>query len=309
MRNYLTFVECSKKQKVAFISTFLREAAHEWLLLHEKENGTPKNWKELTQALIKRFGSNIRAQEAQMALIKISQGKKKIRDYSNEFQSLLCRLPSYDEKWMIDLFIWGLQPHIAKSVSLQYPNTVTEAIKYAETSDMALRASQKPYVTGNSTAGKLMSQEKKKRSGISEDKMREDESCKIFNKGKKAFDVSVQRVKGQWRKAVKDAEEKRRRMNDDNAVKSPVNYTHTPSQVKLEREDGLSRHHTVNGPAAVWRNAVNSISKRVRAGYLRRNGPIIEVNLAALSRSKGEAVRTVSQGKQRQNDEQQRSHR
>ena len=56
MRNYLTFVECSKKQKVAFISTFLREAAHEWLLLHEKENGTPKSWKDLTQALIKRFG-------------------------------------------------------------------------------------------------------------------------------------------------------------------------------------------------------------------------------------------------------------
>ena len=34
MRNYLTFVECSEKQKVAFISTFLREAAHEQLLLH-----------------------------------------------------------------------------------------------------------------------------------------------------------------------------------------------------------------------------------------------------------------------------------
>ena len=298
MRNYLTFVECSEKQKVAFISTFLREAAHEWLLLHEKENGTPKSWKDLTQALIKRFGSNIRAQEAQMALMKISQGKRKMRDYSNEFQSLLCRLPSYDEKWMINLFIWGLQPHIAKSVSLQYPNTVTEAIKYAETADAALRASQKPYVTGNSTAGKLMSQEKKKRSGIDEDKMREDESCKIFNKGKKAFSFSVQRVKGQWRKTVKNAGETKRRMNDDNAEKSPVKYIHAPSHAASEREDGLSRHHTVNGPAAVWRNAVNSVSKKVRAGYLRRKGPIIEVNLAALARSKGAVVRTVSQGKQ-----------
>ena len=305
MRNYLTFVECSEKQKVAFISTFLREAAHEWLLLHEKENGTPKNWKELTQALIKRFGSNIRAQEAQMALMKISQGKRKMRDYSNEFQSLLCRLPSYDEKWMINLFIWGLQPHIAKSVGLQYPNTVTEAIKYAETADAALRASQKPHVTGNSTAGKLMSQEKKKRSGINKDKMREDEICKVFNKGKKSYDFSVQRVKGQWRKLVKNAGETKRRMNDYNAVKSPVKYIHTPSHAELEREDGLSRHHTVNGPAAVWRNAVNSISKKVRAGYLRRKGPIIEVNLAALARSKGAVVRTVSQWKQKENDEQQ----
>ena len=43
MRNYLIFVECPEKQKVAFISTFLREAAHEWLLLHEKENVTPNN--------------------------------------------------------------------------------------------------------------------------------------------------------------------------------------------------------------------------------------------------------------------------
>ena len=102
MRKYLTFVECSKKQKVAFISPFLREAAHEWLLIHEKENGTPKSCKDLTQALIKRSGSNIPAQEAQMALMKNSQGKRKVRDYSNEFQSLLCRLPSYDEKWMIN---------------------------------------------------------------------------------------------------------------------------------------------------------------------------------------------------------------
>ena len=37
MRNYLTFVECSEKQKVAFISTFLREAAHECPLLYEKK--------------------------------------------------------------------------------------------------------------------------------------------------------------------------------------------------------------------------------------------------------------------------------
>ena len=206
---------------------------------------------------------------------------------------------------MINSFVWGLQPHIAKSVNLQYPNTVTEAIKHAKTADAALRASQKPHATGNSTAGKLMSQEKKKRSGINEDKMREEEGCKIFTKGEKAFDLSAQRVKGQWRRLVKNARETRRRMNDDNAGKSSVKYIHTPSHVEFEREDGLSKHHTINGPAAEWRNVVNSISKRVRAGYLRRNGPIIEVNLAALTRSKGAAVWTVSQGKPKENDEQQ----
>ena len=199
----------------------------------------------------------------------------------------------------------GLQPHIAKSASLQCPNTVTKAIKYAETVDVALTASPKPYVTGNSTFGELMSQDKKERSDINEVKMREYESCKIFNKCKRTFEFSVQKIKGQWRKTVNNAREKRRRMNDDNAAKSPANNIHTPSHVELEKEHGLSRHHTVNGPAAVWRNAVNSISKRERAGYLRRNDPIIEVNLAALPRSKGAAVRTVSLGKQIENDEQQ----
>ena len=51
-------------------------------------------------------------------------------------------------------------------------------------------------------------------------------------------------------------------MNDDNAAKSPTNNIHTPSHVELEREDGQNRHHTVNGPAAVWRNAVKSIIKK-----------------------------------------------
>ena len=142
-------------------------------------------------------------------------------------------------------------------------------------------------------------------SEVNEDKRREGESYKIFNKGKKAFDFSVQQIKGQWRKTVNNVGEKRRRMNDDNATKSPTNNIHTPSHVKLEKEYGLTRHHAVNGPDAVWRNAVNSISKRERAGYLRRNGPIIEVNLAALARSKGAVVQTVSQGKQIENNEQQ----
>ena len=42
-----------------------------------------------------------------------------------------------------------------------------------------------------------MSQEKKKRSGVNEDKVREDEICKVFKKGKREFDFSVQRLKGQ----------------------------------------------------------------------------------------------------------------
>ena len=66
--------------------------------------------------------------------------------------------------------------------------------------------------------------------------MREDESCKLFNKGKKAFDFSVQRVKGQWRKLVKNAGETKRRMNDDNAVESPVNIYLYPISRRIRKK-------------------------------------------------------------------------
>ena len=56
--------------------------------------------------------------------------------------------------WLIYLCIYlGTPAPYRQICSLQYPTTVTEPIKYAETADAALRASQKPYVTGNSTAG------------------------------------------------------------------------------------------------------------------------------------------------------------
>ena len=72
-----------------------------------------------------------------------------MRDYTVEFQTLMDRLPSYDENWMINIFIWGLQPHIARSVSAAQPETILGAINVAESIDYALRTSQKNHLTGN----------------------------------------------------------------------------------------------------------------------------------------------------------------
>ena len=51
----------------------------------------------------------------------INQGKRKMRDYTVEFQTLMDRLFSYDENWMTNMFIWGLRPHILRSVSAAQP--------------------------------------------------------------------------------------------------------------------------------------------------------------------------------------------
>ena len=121
IRNILTFMQGTPEQEIKYASTCLRGAAHEWWEVFIKQEGYPSNWTQLSQALLKGLGSPIRAKNAQVQLMSIKQGKRKMRDYTVDFQTLMDRLPSCDGNWMINIFIWGLQSHIARSVSAAQP--------------------------------------------------------------------------------------------------------------------------------------------------------------------------------------------
>ena len=97
----------------------------------------------MQQAILDRFGSNIRAQEAQAKLLTISQGKRPVRDYTSEFEMLLGRLSTCDETIWKNMYIWGLQPHLAEAVALKYPSTVVQAAGHAEEIELAKKASQR----------------------------------------------------------------------------------------------------------------------------------------------------------------------
>ena len=158
VRNYLTFMSGSDAQQVAYTATLFREAAHEWYISFEHWNrGPPRDWAMLVAALLDRFGSNIRSQEAQSQLMSISQGSRAVRDYASQFETLLGRLDSYDEGHMLNLFIWGLQPDLARSVSLHYPQSIAKAVSLVETTELAIKASRrpgwKPSTAGNPTKG------------------------------------------------------------------------------------------------------------------------------------------------------------
>ena len=60
----------------------------------------------------------------------------------------------YDEKLIMNQFIWGLQPELARSVSLHYPKSIANAVSLAETTELAIKASRRPSwkasTTGNS---------------------------------------------------------------------------------------------------------------------------------------------------------------
>ena len=80
----------SDAHKVANTVTLLREAVHEWYTGYEKKNrGPPRDWAQLSMALLERFGSNIRSQEAQSQLMSISQGQRAMREYASQFETLL----------------------------------------------------------------------------------------------------------------------------------------------------------------------------------------------------------------------------
>ena len=99
VRQYLVFMNGTVRQEVAFIATLLRGAAYKWYRGYEQRNGNkpPQDWSTLQQAILDRFGSNIRAQEAHAKLLAISQGKRSVRDYTLEFEMLLGRLSTRDE--------------------------------------------------------------------------------------------------------------------------------------------------------------------------------------------------------------------
>ena len=142
VRHYLSFMGGSDVQQVAYAVTLLRESAHEWYIGYERRHRhSPRDWAQLCDLLLEHFGSNIRLQEAQSTLMSISQGQRLVRDYASQFETLLGRLDSYDENMMLNQFIWGLQPELARSISLQYPKSIAQAVSLAETTELAVKAS------------------------------------------------------------------------------------------------------------------------------------------------------------------------
>ena len=146
VKQYFVFMCGNAHQEVAFAATLLRGAAHEWYMGYEKRNGNrpPQDWPTMMQAILERFGSNIRAQEAHAKLLTVSQGKRSVRDYTSEFETLLGRLSTRDEDTWKRMYVWGLQPHLAKAVALKYPTTIAQAAGHAEEIELAIKASQRP---------------------------------------------------------------------------------------------------------------------------------------------------------------------
>ena len=101
----------------------------------------------MAQAILERFGSNLRAEMTHAQLQYITQGSRSVREYSPEFELHMGRLEIFDEHSLIRQFIRELEESLAKAVTFQYLKTIHAAIGHAEAIELARLASRRPRGT------------------------------------------------------------------------------------------------------------------------------------------------------------------
>ena len=78
----------------------------------------PKDWVAFADQLIRRFKNTNRADTAMATLMNIKQRKKEsTHDFICRFEAELDQVDTYDEAWVLKMFIWGLPQNQAVLVS------------------------------------------------------------------------------------------------------------------------------------------------------------------------------------------------
>ena len=126
------------------------------MMYKRRNQNLPRDWLQLGDLLLERFGSNIHSQEAQLQeaqLMTISQGSRSVWEYASQFEMLLGCLDNYNDPMMLNQFIWGLQLDLARSVSLQYPKSIAQVVSLAETTELAVKAPRRLKTRGGEGSG------------------------------------------------------------------------------------------------------------------------------------------------------------
>ena len=73
-------------------------------------------------------------------------------DYALRFETVLEKIPHYEESWVRNLFVWGLHSHLATQVNMQNLATLDRAIQLAKKADVAIQLSRRPGASGSSSS-------------------------------------------------------------------------------------------------------------------------------------------------------------
>ena len=93
--------------------------------------------------MLDRFGSSIRVEKAQAALLQMTQGQMTVLQYADAFESYLAQLQNYDESFYMTKFIFGFRPAILEEVFIQRPENILAAKRIAETLELTQQMTKK----------------------------------------------------------------------------------------------------------------------------------------------------------------------
>ena len=170
--------------------------------------------------------------------------------YADAFESLLAQIDDYDESYYLIHFIFGLHPEIMRGVYIQQPESLLAAKNMAE----------KLELTHQATAMHQRHTKVKKTNKT------------IRHSGTQGW-RSGRRLRDQ-KKAFSAVRQKKRSVSQHSGCKSAR---------KGAVEASCPERH---GPAAVWRSLIKDLPQGDRAGYQRRQGSIVMIDLEALVREK-----------------------
>ena len=172
-----------------------------------------------------------------------------VLQYADAFESYLAQLGEYDESYYLTHFIFGLHPEVMRGVYIQQPKSLLTAKNMAEKLELAhLMTSEHQQHT------------KKKKT----------------DKAAQHRGTQERRSRGRYQTKTCSIRVQRQRHID----------SHTGGCIFAHRGalevSCLERH----GPAAVWRSMLRDLPQRDRAGHVRRQGSVVMIDLAALTRER-----------------------
>jgi hypothetical protein len=151
MERYLTFMKVSPHEIVPFVVTHFRDAASVWydnLTQQEEHKEEIKHWNTFKQLFLDNFQPVEASKTARSVLYRLKQ-RGSVADYCDVFRSYLNQINKMEVDDQIFLFLNGLQPNIAREVSMHQPKTLAQAMSIAQRADIENRnynqSSRRPW--------------------------------------------------------------------------------------------------------------------------------------------------------------------
>ena len=152
--NFFRLVGGPPRKQVAYASTLLQNTAQTWWQRKVKAGEEPQDWETFAAQLIGRFQNTCKADAAMANLMNIKQkAGESTHEFICRFEAELDKMETYDESWVLKMFIWGLPQDQAILVSQGRPKYLSKAFQLARDAALAAQMSRRPGSSSQDSKG------------------------------------------------------------------------------------------------------------------------------------------------------------